>query len=77
MARPGRQARAERRAAERAARRAATDPRQVEDRREAARRTDPPLEGPALEVRLRELGIGQDRRRAPGDRRSGGDRRRR
>lgn len=71
-----RQARAERRLAARIAAREAVEPRQ-EDRRAERRRVDPPLEGEALDARLRQLGIGQDRRRAPGDRRSGGDRRRR
>jgi hypothetical protein len=68
-----RRERAERRLAERMA---AREPRQ-DERRAERRRADPPLEGEALAARLRELGIGQDRRRLPGDRRSGGDRRRR
>jgi hypothetical protein len=76
MASAGRQARAERRAAARRAKLAAIEPRK-DERRQERRRADPPLEGEALERRLRELGIGQDRRRAPGDRRDGGDRRRR
>lgn len=71
-----RRARFERRLAARIAAREAVEPRQAE-RRDQRRRADPPLEGEALEARLRELGIGQDRRRAPGDRRSGGERRRR
>lgn len=54
----------------------AAEPRKVEDRRQAERRAEP-LTGKALDQRLAELGIGQDRRRAPGDRRSGSDRRRR
>jgi hypothetical protein len=73
-----------RRAARRAAAKAAAEERlrarearKEEERREQQRRTDPPLQGEALDRRLRELGIGQDRRRAPGDRRSGTDRRRR
>lgn len=55
----------------------AREARKEEERREEARRADPPLDGASLDRKLRELGIGQDRRRAPGDRRSGGDRRRR
>lgn len=69
--------RARRVAARAAGRRDLADPRETEDRREQARRLDPPLTGAALDAKLRELGIGQDRRRAPGDRRDGGDRRRR
>jgi hypothetical protein len=72
-----RRARFERRLAARIAARMVVEPRRVEDRREQRRRADPPLEGEQLERRLRELGIGQDRRRAPGDRRSHTDRRRR
>jgi hypothetical protein len=71
-----RQERAERRLAARIAAREAAEPRE-DERRAERRRADPPLEGEELERRLRALGIGQDRRRAPGDRRSGGDRRRR
>lgn len=63
------ESRSVRRAQKRAARaealekRARQDPRSGEDRRAEQRRTDPPLSGAALDARLRELGIGEDRRR--------------
>jgi hypothetical protein len=40
-----------------------------DDRRQQQRRQDPALAGEALEKRLRALGIVNNRRRAPGDRR--------
>lgn len=67
------ESRADRRLAARQKARAEAEPREVEDRREEARRVDPPLTGKALDKRLRELGITADRRR--GERRSRGDRR--
>jgi hypothetical protein len=68
-----RRAKIEHREAKLAERMARQDPRIVEDRRQVERRSEA-LSGQALDDRLRELGI-DDRRR--GDRRSGGDRRRR
>jgi isopropylmalate/homocitrate/citramalate synthase len=52
----------------------AADPRHVEDRRQAERRTES-LTGEQLDARLRELGITTDRRQ--GQRRQHRDRRRR